>query len=111
ATESDANAVASGLADYYAIPKHVTSQVSDGLAEYQFRAATGDLMDKIEMSGNNLLDMYQAGSAYVILVTDGSDRCPDEYKDTQHAGDPTSPDMTAEGWMNTGAGSYFRKIM
>jgi len=67
ATESDANAVASAIADYFAIPAHTA-------------IANGDVT--VTMSGTNTFTIAAAApnTAITITVTDGSGRCPADYQ-------------------------------
>lgn len=67
AAESDANAVAAAVADYFSIPTHT------GIA-------TADL--SITGTGDNtwVLAAANPNTAITITVTDGSQRCPTEYK-------------------------------
>jgi len=69
AAESDANAVASDIADYFAIPTHTL-------------IATTDLGTNVGKSGDNTRVIATADPSIniTITVTDGSGRCPTEYK-------------------------------
>jgi prepilin-type N-terminal cleavage/methylation domain-containing protein len=71
--ESDANAVAAALADYFSIPTHVTYPGSDPVA---------DLGVTLSGSGSSINTGTISGptAAIVITVTDGSGRCPDDYQ-------------------------------
>ena len=71
--ESDAQAIASALGDYFAIPTHVTTPT---LA--QLNGNSG-----VTMSGNNVgADPVGADPniQITIQVTDGSGRCPADYQ-------------------------------
>ena len=110
ATESDAKAIASGLADYFAIPAHTT--YADTTADQtliEFYAGSGALIDSVSLSGDNTAHVYPSGNQFRILVTDASGRCPTEYKESQSIVGGTN----AEGWADTGVATtdYFRKIM
>ncbi len=71
--ESDANAVAAALADYFAIPTHVTYPGSDPTAELGVTlSGSGTSVNTGTVSGPT--------NAIVITVTDGSGRCPDDYQ-------------------------------
>jgi prepilin-type N-terminal cleavage/methylation domain-containing protein len=78
AAESDANAVASDIADYFAIPSHTLIK-------------TADLGTTIGKSGTNtrVIATVDPSVNITITVTDGSGRCPTEYKDAQ--GSDVSP--------------------
>ena len=71
ATESDANAVAAAIADYFAMPSHITTP------------ATGDLNGGagITLTGTNSATVTGADPNLniTITVTDGSTRCPADY--------------------------------
>ncbi|BHH82938.1 hypothetical protein LA52FAK_12270 [Desulforhopalus sp. 52FAK] len=70
AAESDANAVASDIADYFSIPTHTL-------------IVTADIGTNIGKSGTNtrVISTVDPSVNVTIIVTDGSGRCPDEYKD------------------------------
>jgi prepilin-type N-terminal cleavage/methylation domain-containing protein len=69
ATESDANAIASRISDYYSIPT---------------RTALLDIDDvggnDVLTGGNTAVIGGTVNTAIDITVTDASGRCPDEYK-------------------------------
>ncbi len=67
--ESDGNAVAAALADYFSIPTHFTYPGSDPTVELG-----------ISLSGTNSGTVSGPTSAIVITITDGSGRCPTEYQ-------------------------------
>ena len=77
ATESDANAISSGLADYFAIPGNV--QVNNigptNVIDYNTNGT-------IKLSGTNQGTLTQVVGTghYTIVVTDGSARCPLAYQ-------------------------------
>lgn len=77
AAESDANSVASGIADYYAIPAHVNMLNSDDATQPK----PGGL--QLAMSGTNTAQITGSIDAIVIQVTDASNRCPNEYRNSQ----------------------------
>jgi prepilin-type N-terminal cleavage/methylation domain-containing protein len=68
AAESDANSVASDIADYFAIPSHTDVVTAD--VTYQ-------------ASGTNTFSIVAGDPsvAITITVTDGSSRCPVEYQE------------------------------
>jgi prepilin-type N-terminal cleavage/methylation domain-containing protein len=96
ATESDANAIASGLADYFAIPTNVSWTTQTNVATVEFPGSTD-----IALTSQNTANVtWNAGppSNIVILVTDGSARCPVAYQ------------TAVEGWSGV-LGGYFSKTM
>ena len=108
AAESDANAIAGGLADYFAIPSNVSFADVAATDTIDF---TGS--DPVTLSGPNeaLVDEVDTatGTQYVIDVYDRSGRCPENYQ-TAQAINPAS----GEGWKFVGAGlqtNYFQKVM
>ena len=79
AAESDANAVASDIGDYFAIPAHTNITV-------------GDIASNIGISGGNTRSIVTADPSLniTITVTDVSNRCPAEYQDAMDsANSPT----------------------
>jgi type IV pilus assembly protein PilA len=73
AAESDANAIASGIADYFAIPTHTL-------------IATADIGTNIGNSGGNTrsVNTTDPSDNITITVTDVSGRCPDEYQNAMN---------------------------
>ena len=69
-TESDANNIASALADYYAIPGH-SSLVTD-------LSVLG-----AKVTGNNHATIPGSTDSITITVTDGSGNCPPDYQNSQ----------------------------
>lgn len=93
--ESDANAVLSTLADYYAIPAH-TAAITGNLA------ATGTTIDGCEfdaLSNGNTGVITGDVDALTVTILDTSTRCPDDYMDAQ----------SDAGW--TTASNTFSKTM
>ena len=96
AAESDANAIASGLADYFAIPTNVSWTDQTGVNPVVFTGSA-----PITLSGNNTADVtWVAGppATFTISVTDGSGRCPVAYQ------------TAVNGWEGV-LGGYFEKTM
>ena len=87
AAESDANAVASGIADYYAIPAHVT-MLNGGDAIVAKPTGLG-----LAMSGTNTSNIGGNIDQIVITITDGSGRCPTDYQRSQTV-------QNGQGWNN-----------
>ena len=75
AAESDAQAIASGLADYFAIPANQTFANVTGLPQIRFPGS-----QTIELSGNNTGRVTGVGSQFVITVSDSTGRCPLVYR-------------------------------
>ena len=74
--ESDAQAIAGAIGDYFAIPNHVTIPT---LAQLNNNRG-------VTMSGNNEAEDPVSADVNVqitIQVTDGSDRCPADYQRSQ----------------------------
>ena len=103
ATESDANAISGGLADYFAIPSNVSRATSAGQNPVVF---TGS--EPINLSGTNTADVTEAvgatGNIYTIVVYENSDRCPQNYMN------PGVP-VNGEGWKYVAGASYFQKTL
>jgi type IV pilus assembly protein PilA len=74
AAESDANAIASDIADYFSIPTHTL-------------IATADIGTNIGNSGGNTrtITTTDPSDNITITVTDVSGRCPDEYQNAMNA--------------------------
>ena len=66
AAENDAHALASALADYYAIPGNNTVPAANALG--------------ITLSDANTATINGTINTITITVTDGSARCPDDYQ-------------------------------
>jgi type IV pilus assembly protein PilA len=77
AAESDANSIAAGIADYYAIPAHITL-LGAGAATLAQPAGLG-----LALSGNNTATIGGNIDAITIQVTDASNRCPLNYRTSQ----------------------------
>jgi len=76
--ESDANAVAAALADYFAIPTHTTYNDPDPTTD----TASGGLGITLSGSGTSANSGTISGptASITITVTDGSGNCPDNYQ-------------------------------
>ena len=71
AAESDANTIASALANYYAIPAHVTLETAaTNMGITQLSGPTG---------AANTATISGSISAITITITDASTRCPADY--------------------------------
>jgi len=76
ATESDANSIASAIADYFSIPANTS--VSDGSLESD---ANGKTYVGAELSNGNTWDVNATNMDNIVIeVTDVSGRCPDDYQ-------------------------------
>ncbi|WP_419655476.1 prepilin-type cleavage/methylation domain protein [Desulfosarcina variabilis str. Montpellier] len=72
--ESDAQAVAGAIGDYFAIPTHIATPTSG-----QLNDGNG-----VQMSGNNTIVSITGANPNIgvtVVVKDGSERCPDDYTD------------------------------
>jgi len=87
AAESDANSIASGISDYYAIPAHVTL-LNPGDATQPKPGGLG-----LALSGNNTATIGGNIDRITITVTDASNRCPIEYRTSQTI-------QNGQGWLN-----------
>ena len=75
AAESDANHIASAIADYFAVPSRVNAPDSD--------PTTGATIGLgMELTNNNTGTIGTDVQAMTITVTDVSGRCPDDYQDS-----------------------------
>jgi prepilin-type N-terminal cleavage/methylation domain-containing protein len=105
AAESDANSLAGGLADYFAVPRNV-SYASVALTPSQILFPGSN---PINLTGVNSASITQTptptGNQYTILVQDTGGRCPQNYMA------PGAP-VNGEGWRWVAAGtSYFQKML
>jgi len=86
--ESDANAVAGAVADYFAIPSHTNIANSDLHANgWKPLTITGDNTFTVTATDPN--------TVITITVTDGSTRCPTDYR------------TASDDWTNTAAGGIY----
>ncbi len=82
AAESDANSIAAGLADYFAIPSNVDLPT------------TADI--SVDFSGDNHGGIGgDPNGTITITVYDGSERCPTDYMDASPA---TTSGTGVDGW-------------
>ena len=89
AVESDANAVAAAISDYFSVPTHT-------------QIVTGDLnggWKTLTMSNGNTFSIGAAApnTAITITVTDGSGRCPNDYQVANPIAAPTNTGWDAAG--------------
>ncbi|WP_304511319.1 type II secretion system protein [Desulfopila sp. IMCC35008] len=104
AAESDANSIASGLADYFAIPSNVSY---DTTSAQEVNPIPFPGSQPIGVSGNNVASIDEGTlGTYIITVYDRSDRCPANYMASQDINN-------GEGWQDQGGGgqNYFQKTM
>jgi len=94
--ESDANAVAASMSDYFAIPTHV-SLGGGGTLGANITSLKGVPVAKL--TGKNTGTLGGGVSAIVITITDGSGRCPSDYRKANTE------------WTNTGAFGQYTKSM
>ena len=100
--ESDANGISSAVADYFAIPSHVSTPSRTQLNNWQNYTMSG--------KGASVNTAVIAGADpslnITITVTDGSGRCPDEYQ-TAMPYKSTTP--REDGWIGT-TNTYIKYI-
>ena len=75
AAESDANNIAAAIADYFAVPSRVDAPDADPTT-----ARTAGL--GMVLTNDNTGNIGQDVQAMTITVTDGSERCPDDYQNS-----------------------------
>jgi prepilin-type N-terminal cleavage/methylation domain-containing protein len=98
AAESDAKSIAATLADYFAIPSHTALPVAANLSATDTLADDG-VTEFSPLSGDNTATIGGTVEEIVISVTDGSERCPDDYQASQQAA----------GWSN-GDGVFIKRM-
>lgn len=89
AAEKDANGLMATVADYFAIPSHVSWSTVSIPAN-----AGSTVIDGVKwpaLSGQNSASVGGSVASIVAVVTDGSERCPKDYMTAQ----------TAAGWNST----------
>lgn len=74
AAESDANAIAAAISDYYAIPAH-----TNVIAMADLNAGAGMVLSGVGAAVNTAV-IGGPITALTITVTDGSTRCPADYQ-------------------------------
>ncbi len=91
--ESDANGIAASIADYFAIPSHVTTPMIADLNNGQNYTMSG------RGTSINVGEIEGADPSLniTITVTDGSSRCPDGYQTAL----PNIPADSVDGWVGT----------
>jgi prepilin-type N-terminal cleavage/methylation domain-containing protein len=82
AAESDANNIAAAIADYFAVPSRINAPNSDP------EAVKPDGLG-MDLSGLNTGEIGGDVQAMTITVTDGSERCPDDYQKSVGGWDST----------------------
>jgi len=88
--ESDANSIAAAIADYFAIPTNVDMPV------------LGSAIN-VALSGTNTGTISGTPAAIVVTVTDGSGRCPQNYRTAM------ASTATRDGWV-TGANQHIKRM-
>jgi Tfp pilus assembly protein PilE len=81
-SESDANSIASALADYFAIPTHTALPTG----------AVSTVFPNMSLSGTITGSIGGMVTNFVVTVTDASDRCPANYRTAMAA------TATRDGW-------------
>ncbi|GBE53509.1 fimbrial protein precursor [bacterium BMS3Bbin14] len=106
--ESDANSILGTLADYYAIPSHVTPITGTLNAGNSYFA--GGVTFKALSNGNTATLSTAAGGKMLVTVVDVSARCPSKYRKAQ-----IQSSATDDGWTiassAVGSSGVFRKSM
>ena len=95
--ESDANAVAAAIADYFAIPSHTATPEGDAAAAPLNVTLSGSGADLNTATVDDADDDPNTG--ITITVSDNSNRCPQDYRDA-------SPD-----WADGAGGNVYTKAM
>jgi len=83
AAESDANHIASAIADYFSVASGTDEKSADPTADSH--PGWG-----MELTNDNTGNIGQNVQAMTITVTDGSDRCPDDYQNSVPGWDATN---------------------
>ena len=96
--ESDANNVAAGISDYFAIPEHTTLTTTGGTSRYEgFKLTNKGGQNTVAVSGS-------ADGTIVIVVTSAARRCPSDYREA-------SFNSGGQDRWGTGASHTYTKIM
>jgi prepilin-type N-terminal cleavage/methylation domain-containing protein len=72
--ESDANNIASVIADYFSIPTNTVAPVANGATTFKGHVLSGS------GTAQNTVTVTEAASVITIAVTDQSRRCPSIYQ-------------------------------
>ena len=97
AAETDANSLMATVSDYFAIPAHITW--TNVTLAAGFTGGPQDGLTWPALSGENDATINGPVKEITVSVTDGSGRCPSDYRTAQ----------TDAGW--SGGGSTFIKKM
>ncbi len=98
--ESDANGVASAVADYFAIPSHVNTPTVAQLNNnnsYTFSGRGGSI-------NTGAVDGADPSINITVTVTDGSGRCPTGYQTAQVTG------VGSDGWIVGATNIYYKYV-
>lgn len=99
AAESDANAIASAISDYFSIPSHTNTPTMAQLNNNQ----------DVTLSGTNtatIIGDNDPNNGITISVTDGSTRCPVDYQNGMLEAD--SPNGF---WNGVDGGGIYKKVI
>jgi prepilin-type N-terminal cleavage/methylation domain-containing protein len=103
-TESDANAIAAAVSDYFAIPAHTSTPTFP-----QLNGNKGITLTSPNSTANAVLAGANPDINITITVSDVSTRCPSEYKTAQQA------PMFSDGWdpaaLGAGVAGNYRKYI
>jgi len=95
AAEKDANSLAGAVADYFAIPSHTSWTPFTINADQPATTKYGVRLSAL--SKGNTASLKGDVSSIVIVVTDGSKRCPKDYITAQSAAGWTYDTTAAQG--------------
>lgn len=103
--ESDANAIAGGLSDYFAIPTitQVPTQGPSNVIDF----SRGDETINMTLSGQNtgtIGDNADPNDGITISVLDVSGRCPDDYQQAMNSAD------NPKGYWDDATNTYFKVV-
>ena len=107
--ESDGNSVLAAVADYYAIPSHISIDNATAIpttgGAIAISATTADTAKFAALSSSNTATLNGPVNSIFVEVRDASGRCPADYRGAQ------AQVGTGDGWHTVGTDNYFRKNM
>jgi len=92
AAETDAGSLQGGLSDYFAIPSNQTFKATTTNANHEMIFPGSQTL---RLSGTNTGTIQPAGRGFHISITDGSSRCPLNYRDKNPRWTKTTPGVYA----------------
>lgn len=98
--EADASSIAAALADYFAVPTHVSLKAPIVINPVGGTPTSGGPtgLETSKLSGNNTATVGGSVSAISITVTDASGRCPSDYQ------------VSNTEWSNTTPGKFNKSM-